>query len=207
MKKLIVEFIGTFFLVLTVCLTSQLPEGIAPLGAVAVGSVLMVMVYAGGHISGGHFNPAVTLGVWIRGKCDNKDVVPYWITQLVAALAAVAVVCLVLGNNAFNLTTSGSIKWGPTIVQDFIGTFALVWVVLNTATVKSKEGNSFYGLAIGFTVLVCAMVMSGAYNPAVAFGLFLKGGVNLLAFVVMAISALVGGAVAAFTFKYVNGNE
>jgi len=205
MKKLIVEFIGTFFLVLTVCLTG--PMKLGALGAVAVGSVLMVMVYAGGHISGGHYNPAVTLGVWLRGKCDAKDVVPYWIAQFVAALVAVAVVCLVLGSNAFSLTTSGGIKWGPTIVQDLIGTFALVWVVLNTATAKGTAGNSFYGLAIGFTVLTCAMVMSGAYNPAVALGLFLSGGVNLLAFIVMAISALVGGAAAACAFKFANGNE
>ena len=75
MNKYIAEFIGTFFLVLTIgC--AVIGHGAGPFAPLAIGSALMVMIFAGGHISGGHFNPAVTLGVWLRGKCETKDVVP-----------------------------------------------------------------------------------------------------------------------------------
>lgn len=200
MKKLIVEFIGTFFLVLTVC-TAGATGGLV--GLLAVGSALMVMVYAGGHISGGHYNPAVTLGVFVRGKCDVKDLVPYWGVQFVAALAAVVIVCLITGVNVFKFT-GGNINWVSTIVRDFLGTFALVWVVLNTATSKGTAGNSFYGLAIGFTVFVCAVALGGAFNPAVALGLFLTGA-SIQTFIAMLIGQVAGGYVAAATYKAVNG--
>lgn len=91
MNKYVVEFIGTFFLVLTVgCTVIGGGAGVIP--PLAIGSALMVMIFAGGHISGGHFNPAVTLGVWIRGRCDTKDVVPYWAAQTAAAAVATAAV-------------------------------------------------------------------------------------------------------------------
>ena len=91
MNKYLTEFIGMFFFVLTVgC--AVIGNSIGSLAPLAIGSVLMVMIYAGGHISGGHFNPAVTLGVWLRGKCETKDVLPYMIAQIAgAALAAVVV--------------------------------------------------------------------------------------------------------------------
>src|SRR5277367_200420 len=100
MNKYVSEFIGTFFLVLTVgCTVIGGGAGVIP--PLAIGSALMVMIFAGGHISGGHFNPAVTLGVWIRGRCDTKDVVPYWIFQCVGAgLAAMAALYLRPGHAA-----------------------------------------------------------------------------------------------------------
>jgi hypothetical protein len=93
MNKYITEFIGTLFLVLTIggCVIVGGGAGLPPL---AIGSILMVMIYAGGHISGGHDNPAVTLGVWIRGRCPNRDVVPYWAAQLLGAVVAVIVALL-----------------------------------------------------------------------------------------------------------------
>ena len=96
MKKYITEFIGTFFLILTIGCTviPGLPLVIAPL---AIGAVLMVMVYAGGHISGAHYNPAVTLAVFVRGRCDAKDVIPYWIAQLLGAVAAAFTVVFLVG--------------------------------------------------------------------------------------------------------------
>jgi aquaporin Z len=87
MKKYFAELIGTFFLVLTIGCT-VIGHGAGALAPLAIGSALMVMVFAGGHISGGHFNPAVTLGVWLRGKCETKDVVPYMIFQIVGAVLA-----------------------------------------------------------------------------------------------------------------------
>src|ERR1700690_3115474 len=91
MKKYLVEFIGTFFLVFTVGSTVIAP-GAGPMAPLAIGASLMVMIFAGGHVSGGHFNPAVTLAVWMRGKCDTKDVVPYWIAQVAAAFVAAWIV-------------------------------------------------------------------------------------------------------------------
>ena len=89
------ELIGTFFLVLTIgCAVIGGGSGVIP--PLAIGSAPMVMIYAGGHISGAHYNPAVTLGGWIRGRCDTKDVAPYMISQVIgAALASVAVKFLV----------------------------------------------------------------------------------------------------------------
>src|SRR5690242_3392919 len=90
MNKYVTELIGTFFLVLTIGCSVLAGGGVIP--PLAIGSALMVMIFAGGHISGAHYNPAVTLGVWIRGKCPTADVIPYWISQIVGAgLAAVAV--------------------------------------------------------------------------------------------------------------------
>src|ERR1700704_2278808 len=98
MNKYFAEFIGTFFLVLTIGCT-VIEKGAGPLAPLAIGAVLMVMVFAGGHISGAHYNPAVTLGVWMRGKCDTKDVAPYIISQIAgAALAAFAVLFLKSGS-------------------------------------------------------------------------------------------------------------
>src|SRR6266581_5409963 len=170
MNKYIAEFIGTFFLVLTIgCTGIGASSGvIAPL---AIGAVLMVMVFAGGHVSGAHYNPAVTLGVLIRGRLKVADVVPYIVAQLVAAAtAAVAVKFLRAGIDITPIAP----KIGPALLAEFLFTFALVYVVLNAATAEGTSGNSFYGLAIGSTVMVGAFsvgsISGGAFNPAVVLG-------------------------------------
>jgi len=199
MKKYLVEFIGTFFLVFTVGAAVRAGAALAP---VAIGAVLMVMIFAGGHISGGHYNPAVTLAVWLRGKCAARDVVPYWIAQLFAGAVAALIVVALLGQPAAGpalLATKAS------LVVEFLFTFALAWVVLNTATARGTAGNSFYGLAIGFTVLAGAIavggISGGAFNPAVGLGVFLMGLVNLHQLGVYLVAELLGGAVAALAFK------
>ena len=158
MKKYITELIGTFFLVLTIgCCVIMGGAGVVP--PLAIGSALMVMIYAGGHISGGHYNPAVTLGVWIRGKCDTKDVIPYWLFQIAGAVLAALAVKYLKGGA---VTVPMNLNVGPALLAEFLFTFALVYVVLNSATAKANSGNSFYGLAIGFTVLVGAC-LGGQY--------------------------------------------
>lgn len=167
MKKYIVELIGTMFLVFAV---GNAVISNNPLAPIAIGLMLMVMIFAGGHISGAHFNPAVTIGVWLRGKCDKKDVIPYILCQIVGAVIASLVVKALRGSGAggaeFDLT--------KVIIAELFGTFALVWVVLNVATAKGTSGNSFYGAAIGMTVTAGAFAVgdiSGAvFNPAVAVG-------------------------------------
>ena len=213
MKKYLVEFIGTFFLVFTVGMTVIAP-GAGDMAPLAIGSVLAVMIFAGGHVSGGHFNPAVTLGVWLRGKCDTVDVVPYFAAQGTAALvASVAVKALKTGLVAKAAALAGPMtpEILPALLAEFVFTFALVWVVLNTATAKGTSGNSFYGLAIGFTVLAGAYavggVSGGAFNPAVAIGLCTMGVVGWSSIWIYLVANLAGGAVAALAYKVVNGSD
>ncbi|HWZ94593.1 MAG TPA: aquaporin, partial [Opitutaceae bacterium] len=206
MKKYLVEFIGTFFLVFTVGTAVRSGAWLAPL---AIGSSLMVMVFAGGHISGGHFNPAVTLAVWLRGKLEMKEVIPYWLAQFAAgAIAALIVTFLFRGLPAGGPALRGTV---PSLIVEFIFTFALAWVVLNVATAKGTTGNSFYGLAIGFTVMIGAVavggISGGSFNPAVGLGVFTMGLENLHQLGVYLAAELAGAAVAALTFKAINGVE
>ncbi len=202
MKKYIVEFIGTFFLVFTVGTAVLTGSAFAPL---AIGGVLMVMIFAGGHISGGHFNPAVTLAVFIRGKCDAKDVAPYWIAQLVAGAVAAILVGIVTGGGPAEPAAHAMV---PSLIVEFLFTFALAWVVLNTATAKGTDGNSFYGLAIGGTVMVGAAsvgsISGGAFNPAVGLGVFMMGLESASQLGLYVVANLAGGAVAALDYKAVN---
>ena len=207
MNKYITEFVGTFFLVFTVGCT-VIGSGAGALAPLAIGSALMVMVFAGGHISGGHYNPAVTLGVWLRGKCDTKDVVPYWVFQIVGAvLAALAVKYLEAGLPVKALSPATV----PALLAEFLFTFALVFVVLNVATAKGTSGNSFYGLAIGFTVMVGAFsvgpISGGAFNPAVAVGITMIGLSTWSHIWIYLVADLAGGAVAALAFKTVNPGD
>jgi aquaporin Z len=178
MKKLIVEFTGTFFLVLVIGMVSYhqvlfgSPQLLAPLG---IGSILMVMVYMGGNVSGAHYNPAVTFGVMLRKKISSGDAVKYMLAQLAGAIAAALVFYLIF-----------KIAMGPPspvhgfhynikpLIIEMIFTFALVSVVLHVATTQKAAGNSYYGLAIGFTVAAGAIAAGpysgGAFNPAVTLG-------------------------------------
>jgi aquaporin Z len=207
MKKYIVEFIGTFFLVLTVGCTVVSP-GAADMAPLAIGAALMVMIFAGGHISGGHYNPAVTLGVWMRGKCDTKDLGPYWAAQILAGIIAALIVRYF---KAGGLTTPGNPQVLPAMLAEFLFTFALVYVVLNVATAKGTEGNSFYGLAIGMTVMTGAFavgnISGGAFNPAVALGATIMGLSAWSSIWLFFVSELAAGAVAALVFKTVNPGD
>jgi aquaporin Z len=207
MKKYIVELIGTFFLVLTVgCTVIAGGSGILP--PLAIGSALMVMIFAGGHISGGHYNPAVTLGVWMRGRVIAKDVAPYMIFQLLgAAIAAAAVKFLSVGSVHAVLIP----PIGPALLAEFLFTFALVFVVLNVATSKDTAGNSYFGFAIGFTVLVGALavgrISGGAFNPAVALGITLMGLVSWSSIWIYLVADVLGGFAAATAFKLLNPED
>src|SRR5579859_5435454 len=130
MNKYIMEFIGTFFLVLTIGCAVVI-HGTGVIAPLAIGSILMVMIYAGGHISGGHYNPAVTLAVWIRGKCPSKDVVPYWLAQIVGGVVAAVVLNYLKGQAT---ATPMVLEPGRALLAEFLFTFALAFVVLNSAT-------------------------------------------------------------------------
>ncbi|MFI5100209.1 MAG: MIP/aquaporin family protein [Actinomycetes bacterium] len=210
MRKYLVEFIGTFFLVFTV--TCAVLSG-APLAPLGIGAVLMVMVFAGGHISGGHFNPAVTLAVLLRGRITSAEAVPYWVTQLVAGVVAALLGKYVIDPK--NQPPATELTGGHLIVAallaELLFTFALAWVVLNVATSKDHPNNSFYGLAIGFTVLAGAVavggVSGGAFNPAVALGIMTAGISAWKNIWIFWLAELAGAALAAYAFKAANPDD
>lgn len=206
------ELIGTYFLVLTIGLTVV---GGTPLAPLAIGAALMVMVYMGGHVSGAHYNPAVTLAVWMRGKLPARDVVPYWVAQLLGAVLAALTVRLVTGRT-FAPAPGPGVGAGSALLVEALYTFALALVVLNAATARQTEGNSFYGLAIGFTVVVAAFaggsISGGAFNPAVGVGPALvralaggaEGAGALAPVWLYLVGPLGGAALAALVFRVQN---
>ncbi|NBQ68729.1 MAG: porin [Nitrosomonadaceae bacterium] len=206
MNKFIVECIGTFFLLLTIGLT-VIPGSAGVIAPLAIGSVLMVMVYAGGHISGAHYNPAVTLAVLIRGKCTMADVPVYLTAQILGAVAGALTAQFLVGLG----TAAGTIDVTKSLIAEFLFTFALAYVVLNVATAKGTSGNSFYGLAIGFVVMVGAFsvggISGGAFNPAVAIAAPLMGLMDWNNIWIHISADFAGGALAAIVFNMLNPDD
>jgi aquaporin Z len=205
MRNYVTEFVGTFFLVLTIGLTVL--DG-TPLAPLAIGSSLMIMVYMGGHVSGGHYNPAVSLAVFLRGKmASGGEMVRYWVAQILGALVAALVVRVIVGQT-FAPAPGGGAAVGSALLVEFLYTFALALVVLNSAASAKTHGNSFYGLAIGFTVVVGAFaggaISGGAFNPAVGIGpiaIHATLGEGTWSFLwLYLVGPLLGGAVAAAVF-------
>jgi aquaporin Z len=204
-RKYAVELIGTFLFVFAVGTAASLSGALAPL---AIGSALMVMVYAGGHISGGHFNPAVTLGALVRGRIGLRDAGAYWVVQLGgAALAGWLVRWVILPVHDTAKSLSGH-AMGAAFVVELLFTFALVYVVLNVATSKDHPNNSFYGLAIGFTVLVGAFavgsISGGVFNPAVFVGAAITGLFAWSTMWVYFLAQLVAGVLGGLAFRALN---
>ncbi len=208
MRKYIVETIGTFFFVLTIGLTVTLGYVFA---AIAIGSILMTMIFAGAHISGAHYNPAATIGIWLRGRCPKKDIIPYIVAQLIGAALAACVVKYLKAVDAIRPWQTSHIQPAPAMLVEFLFTFALVYVILNVATSKSTTGNSFYGLAIGFTVFAGAAavgnISSAAFNPAVAFGAAIMGLIAWTDMWIYPVANFLGAIGAAFTFNYLNPDD
>lgn len=207
MAKYLTEFIGTFFLVSTIGYTVIAP-GAGDMAPLAIGATLMVMIFAGGYISGGHYNPAVTLAVYLRGRCPAMDVLPYWLAQLLGAGAAAVLVLFVRDKVVVTALEPDVTR---ALIAEFIYTYALCYVVLNVATAKGTSGNPTYGLAIGFTVLAGAYsvgaISGGAFNPAVAVGITVMGlsrVANIWIFVVANFAAAIA---AAFTFRIINPED
>lgn len=210
MKKLITEFIGTFFLLLTIGMAVLGGAGI--LAPLAIGVALMVMVYAGGHVSGAHYNPAVTLGVLIRGRIKPAEAIPYMIVQIVAAVVAGFVVRYLLGAEKMDehaaAANPDAIK---ALLGEIVGTFALVFVVLNVATAKATAGNSYFGLAIGLTVTAMAYALGGlsggAFNPAVAVGISFMKMAQWSDIWIYLVGCFGGGLLAALVFNFCNPDD
>jgi len=200
--KLITEFIGTFFLTLTICTAAAFGSA-GSHAPFAIASTLMVMIYAGGHVSGAHYNPAVTISIYMRGACDKSDVAPYIASQLTAGVAAALVASNVLMPNAD--VSPMAMDTTPALAAELMFTFALAYVILNVATSESTEGNGYYGAAIAFVVLAGALTVgsiSGAsFNPAVTASLVSAGVLEAADSWVHIAPQLVGGALAALVFN------
>lgn len=205
MRAYLTEFIGTFFLVLTVGLTSVSGTSYAPL---AIGSALMIMVYMGGHVSGAHYNPAVSLACCIRGALPWKEFVPYIVSQLLGAIAAAFIVYVITGT-PFGPAPALDASTTASLLVEILFTFALALVVLNVATASKTAGNSYFGLAIGFTVMVGAFagggISGGAFNPAVGLGPNITQamlGAGALGHTwIYVVGPAIGAAAAAFAFR------
>ena len=210
MGKYLAEFIGTFFLVLTIGCSVA---GNHPLAPLAIGSALMVMIYAGGHVSGAHFNPAVTLAVTMRGRCSLADAIPYVVSQVLGAIAAAIVTGFLMPADKFTSITPMDLSKvaAQALLAEALFTFALAYVVLNVATAKANANNSFYGLAIGFTVLTGAIavggISGGAFNPAVAVGISVLGFTAWSNIWIYLAGDFAGAAIAAIAFKVINPGD
>tara|TARA_B100000963_G_C22482488_1_gene605365 strand:- start:165 stop:785 length:621 start_codon:yes stop_codon:yes gene_type:complete len=163
MSKYIIEFLGTFFLVLIIGLTGN---------PIAIGLGLSILIYMGAHISGAHYNPAVSLAMILNGEINLKEFAFYTLSQMSGALVSTYLVIL-LGNNDFSVIPNSN-NLTDLFIAEILFTFLLVFVILNVALNKNLKGNQFFGLAIGLTVAVGAFSVgdiSGAvFNPAVSFG-------------------------------------
>jgi aquaporin Z len=209
--KYAVEAIGTFFLVFTVGAAVGSGSPFAPLG---IGAVLMVMIYAGGHLSGGHYNPAVTMAVLVRRRISLRNAVAYWIVQFGAGLLAAVVVRTVVDPTRM-ATSAAMTLTGRTLLAAFavelLFTFALCYVVLNVATSKHHPDNSFYGLAIGFTVVAGALavgaISGGAFNPAVSLGAAVMGMFAWPTLWVYLVAQTLAGIAAGVTFLALNPDD
>jgi aquaporin Z len=207
MRRYATEFVGTFFLVFTVCTAVLSGAGLAPL---AIGAVLAAMIFAGGHISGGHYNPAVSLAVFLRGKLSLVDLGAYAVAQLAGGVVAALLAKYVVPRHVTAITISSDDILRAFLVE-LLFTFALGYVVLSVATSKDHPNNSFYGLAIGFTVLAGAVavgsVSGGAFNPAVGLGVVVAGIAGISALWIYLVATLGGGAIAGIVFRLLNPDD
>jgi aquaporin Z len=170
-RKYAVETIGAFFLTFVVVVSVLNHSVFTPLAA---GATLMVMIYAGGHISGGHYNPAVTMAALVRGRIGGIEAAGYWIAQVVGGVVAGCIGRAVVNPSTVSTLTLTGHAEAAAAVAELLITFALCYVMLNVATSKDQPGNGFFGLAIGFTVVAGAFavggISGGVFNPAVALG-------------------------------------
>lgn len=198
MNKYLMEFIGTFFLVIAVAMGGAL-------NVFAAAAALTVAIYIGAHISGGHFNPAVSLGVFMQKKLSPADLAGYWISQIAGGVAAAAVAfALSTSNTKFLTGAAEGVSWGRAAIAEAIFTFLLVFTVLQVALPKKVEGNQYFALAIGLTVIVGGLsigsISGGALNPAVGIGPLLFDianiGDHMSNISMYIVGPMVGGAIA-----------
>ena len=208
-RKYVVEFIGTFFLVMCICMTEG--GGLGEFAPLAIGVTLMIMVYAGGYISGSHFNPAVTVAVYLRGKLDAGDVLPYMLGQFLGSTLAVMLAGFLLTSTQAPEPMTKELDIVPTLIAEILGTLFCVYVYLNMFTTRRTSGNTYFGIVIGLAYMVSLYmfqsISTGAFNPAVALGITMANITSWSSIWIFIVSNFVGGVLAAFLSQYVNGPD
>lgn len=209
MKKYVMEFTGTMFFVL--CIIGIVKNGVMTLPPLYIGLTLAVLIYIGAHVSGSHYNPAVTFSLWLRKKIQWREASRYVISQLLWAFVA-----YFIAQKVFHYTlqpiqsTVHGDKLFAIFVAEFLFTFALITAVFHTAVSKNASWNSYFGLAIGWVVIIWAMSVGSIsgwfFNPAVLFGLSFYGNtVSLLSTILLA--HIVAAFTAANFYSFTAGKE
>ena len=202
-QKLTTEFIGTFFLSLTIC-TAAVYGSAGDYAPYGIAATLMVMIYAGGHISGAHYNPAVTVSIYLRGACDKEEVFPYIASQVIAAVSAALVVENLLFPDALSPVTAD--LGTDAVVAELLFTFALAYVILNVATTESTSGNGYYGAAIALVVLAGAITVGSislaSFNPAVTSALIVSGKLAIADSWMHFAPQFIGAVLATYVYKF-----
>ena len=208
-KKYVVEFVGTFFLVMTICMTAV--GGLGHFAPLASGLMLVVIMYSGFHISGGHFNPAVSVAVYLRGKLNAGDVLPYIVGQFLGGTLAAMLAGFLLTSIGIPEVSPKELDIAPALIAELLGTILFVYVFLNLTTIKKTAGNTFYGLALGSTLAALmysfGAISFGAFNPAIALSLTMGYLTSWGSIWIFLVANFVGGILAAFLSQYVNGPE
>ncbi len=208
--KYVVECVATFFLVLTIGIAGVL--GVAgEMAPLAIGLALVSLVYMGGHTSMAHYNPAITLSFFIRGRCPGREVLPYLVAEFVGAILGALVVRgvfdghIMVGEEAAKITLWAPGAGMPVLAAEFLFTFLLAFVILNVASAIKIVGNEFYGLAIGFTVAGGAWAVGpislASFNPAVTLGFAVMGRLAWSDIWMHLLPQILAAALAAFAFK------
>lgn len=208
-KKLLAEFIGTFFLIFAgtgAIVVDSITNQLSHLGVcITFGLTVMVLIYAFGHISGAHFNPAVTISFLILGEVNKKEAFYYIITQFIAAICASSSLFIIFGNVANLGATLPAHSWQQGVILEFILTFILMMVILASA-IHRKSNKTFAGIAIGGTVGLEALFggpISGAsMNPARSLGPALVSGSFEHLWIYLIITTL-GAIVATYLYRYI----
>ena len=233
MKKLFAEFFGTYWLVFGGCGSALFAAGIPDLGigfagvALAFGLTVLTMAYAVGHISGGHFNPAVSFGLWAGGRFDEKELVPYIVSQCIGALAAAGTLYFIMnGQDSFlgidntkagAFASNGYGAFSPTgysmasaFVAEFVLTMFFLIVILG-ATDKFANGK-FAGIAIGLALtlihLISIPITNTSVNPARSTSqAIFTGGEPLMQLWLFWLAPILGAVVAGLIYKNVLQNN
>jgi aquaporin Z len=207
MKKYVVELIGTFFLMLGIIMIvfGGVDKNVAPLG---IGALLIGVIYGGGHLSNAHYNPAVTLSLFLRGRMDKKDIPGYIISQVLGVVLAATAADWMLPEVAVSAIKHDVV---PSLLAEFLGTFLLIFVILNIGTAKNNLGNPLAGIAISCTVVAGVYAFGGisgaVFNPAVAVGFGIVGLSAWADIWIYMLANFAASVAATYTFLFVNGSE
>ncbi|HRN70979.1 MAG TPA: aquaporin [Candidatus Woesebacteria bacterium] len=201
-NKLLMEFIGAFFLILIIAFTGN---------PMAIGVVLVALVYMGGYISGAHYNPAVTVALWINNKIEPMDAMKYIGTQMLAGVVAAAFFNVIAGSKFLPSPALDADLAGAFLIEALF-TFLLCSVILHVAATDKTKGNNYYGIAIGFTLIAIAYaggpISGGAFNPAVGVSPllydFMNFGSHFMNITLYLIGPIVGGILAGMIYKTFN---